>query len=164
MKNVGWYLALQLIVGYQRYVSPYKGFRCAYAYGTGCASCSQLGFRAIRVRGVLDGTRLLFARFARCRDAHEALVQRAELKSARRPTPFASRRLQQGGFCDALACVPCDAGCLDLSAVGSACDAASCCMGPTPCDVLSCWPWDDPRPKSLRQFQDSRRPGEPEMS
>ncbi|MDQ1813775.1 membrane protein insertion efficiency factor YidD [Massilia sp. CCM 9210] len=48
-------LALSAIGFYQRHLSPYKGFRCAYCAYTGNASCSALGARAIRRYGVWDG-------------------------------------------------------------------------------------------------------------
>jgi putative component of membrane protein insertase Oxa1/YidC/SpoIIIJ protein YidD len=48
-------LLLTLIRLYQRHVSPRKGFACAYRVHTGCASCSHLGYRAIRRYGVWQG-------------------------------------------------------------------------------------------------------------
>ena len=51
--------ALWAIVAYQRFVSPYKGFCCAYAFHTGHASCSTLGYRAIRRRGIPAGNAIL---------------------------------------------------------------------------------------------------------
>ena len=48
LKNVGRYLVLKSIVWYQRILSPHKGFSCANAHHTGCASCSRLGYRVIR--------------------------------------------------------------------------------------------------------------------
>jgi len=41
-------LVLAAITGYQTYLSPYKGFCCAYRVHTGRKSCSALGFRAVR--------------------------------------------------------------------------------------------------------------------
>ena len=45
-------LALAAITLYQRFVSPRKGFSCAYRFHTGGPSCSVLGFRAVRRYGV----------------------------------------------------------------------------------------------------------------
>lgn len=151
MKNVGRYLVLRSIVGYQRFLSPHKGFSCAYAHHTGCASCSRLGYRAIRRYGIRLGLRLLFARFGRCRAVYvdpPGRVASNELSSGHRAST--GRMHRQRGFCDALACVPCDAACIaapfDASAAGSACDAASCCANlPCPCDVASCWPSNSSR-------------------
>jgi len=52
MRHVPRDLALLAITLYQRHLSPYKGFRCAYALHTGRASCSRLGYRAIRRHGL----------------------------------------------------------------------------------------------------------------
>ena len=51
-------------------LSPRKGFSCAYLHHMGCASCSRLGYRAIRRRGIGLGLGLLCARFGRCRAVH----------------------------------------------------------------------------------------------
>jgi putative component of membrane protein insertase Oxa1/YidC/SpoIIIJ protein YidD len=84
-----------LIRGYQRFISPRKGFHCAYRVHTGCASCSTLGFRAIRRHGVTMGLHLLMRRFERCAEAKRQLQV-----LVRRPRP-------QAGFLDALDCLSC---------------------------------------------------------
>lgn len=63
--------ALLAIEGYQRLVSPYKGYHCAYGvlYGT---SCSQFGERAISEYGLLGGLILLRQQFRGC---HEAAIR-----------------------------------------------------------------------------------------
>lgn len=148
MDAIGRFLALEAIAAYQRFVSPYKGFRCAYAYHTGCASCSRLGYRAIRWRGLLDGLTLLFQRFDRCRNVYTRF---------RKPRPSHTRLAhRQRGFCDALACIPCDAGCAAAPCDATPCDAvslpdaANCCTSgcPSPCD---CWPWEREKPKREQQ-------------
>jgi putative component of membrane protein insertase Oxa1/YidC/SpoIIIJ protein YidD len=123
-------LALQAISLYQRYLSPYKGYRCAYAFHTGCASCSRLGFRAIRWRGVFDGLSLLVRRLGRCRDAFERYRQRPLAPTAACVAPTIAR--DQRGFCDVLGCIPCDAVPMD-----AACDCLSVGdCGMSPCDCL----------------------------
>lgn len=162
MQYVGRYLALRAISFYRRFISPYKGFRCAYAYHTGCASCSKLGFRAIRRHGVQVGLRLLFGRFDRCRDVYlRHVIERAATRGTLPEgalMPMGPMRRQRG-FCDALACVPCDAGCASAP-FEAAChgasilDAVNCCGAvpcPTPCDCLAApcdfWPWERRRTK-----------------
>jgi putative component of membrane protein insertase Oxa1/YidC/SpoIIIJ protein YidD len=108
-------LALLTIRAYQRHVSPRKGFSCAYRFHTGCASCSNLGFRAIRRFGLWKGVPLLQLRLQRCGVAHR--------RFGARPT----RRDLQGGFCDI------DLPCGDLHCASSACDAASSCGSPCDC-------------------------------
>ena len=63
-------LALWAIRLYQRTISPRKGFCCAYRAHTGHASCSALGYRAIRRFGVLDGMTVLRSRLYKCGLAH----------------------------------------------------------------------------------------------
>ena len=163
MHDIGRNLALSAISFYQRFLSPHKGFRCAYAQHTGSASCSQLGYRAIRRFGVGKGVGLLFQRFDRCRAAY--LDHRSSRSAASRVASggfsmaAGPRRLQRG-FCEVLACVPdagcaaapCEAGC---SGGSMAIDAANCCCSvPWP---SSCDPW--PRKRSSAQtrlFVDGR--------
>lgn len=118
-------LALAAIRGYQRHLSPHKGFSCAYRCATGRASCSAHGHRVIARCGLWTGLALLRRRLRLCGDTHRsrALVV---------PNPVL--HYQKGD------CVPCDcdAGCIpDLSCGGksSLCDAGACC-GDCSCDVL----------------------------
>lgn len=57
--------ALLAIGGYQRWVSPHKGYRCAHGalYGT---SCSEFGEQAIRDYGLIGGLILLPQQFRDC--------------------------------------------------------------------------------------------------
>lgn len=87
--------ALQSIALYKRYLSPYKGFSCAYRVHTGCASCSSLGYRAIRRFGLARGLRILDQRLQRCAIAH----RRYTIPKAKQARPHA-----QAGFCDVGGC------------------------------------------------------------
>lgn len=115
-------LALAAIGLYQRYVSPYKGFCCAYRAHTGGASCSALGARVIRRHGLLAGGVLLRQRLRRCGEVHRRIHP-----APRRPP--ASQR----GDCD-LGCMPdCDGPCDGpgkgfprLSGALDCCDCCSC--------------------------------------
>lgn len=96
-------LALAAIAIYQRFISPYKGFRCAYAALTGCRSCSQLGARAIRRYGLWDGLRVLDGRLHKCGVAYRRYHV---------PAPGPMLR-SQAGFLDCACdgpgnCNPCD--------------------------------------------------------
>ena len=86
--------ALFAITLYQRYLSPYKGYCCAYRSYTGGASCSMLGFRVIRRFGVWDGLKLLRDRLALCGVAYRRWV-RARLPARK-----------QKGFVEGLCCDP----------------------------------------------------------
>ena len=69
------------IGGYQRYLSPWKGFRCAYRVQRGRASCSQFAKRVALRRGLLAVPGLLRERFRRCAVAAKALAAK---RSSRR--------------------------------------------------------------------------------
>ncbi len=61
-------LVILAIRAYQRFVSPHKGFVCAYRVHTGRCSCSELGRRVVQRKGVFTGLLLLDARLQRCGD------------------------------------------------------------------------------------------------
>jgi len=114
-------LALGAIKFYQRYISQYKGFCCAYAAYTSDASCSTLGYRAIRRYGVLDGLSVLNRRLARCGMA-------SRIAKVARPMPMLRRR--QSGHID---CGGCDTpiggsswSCHDLLKILGGCSGCSC--------------------------------------
>jgi putative component of membrane protein insertase Oxa1/YidC/SpoIIIJ protein YidD len=79
---------LVLIRLYQAYLSPYKGFRCAYGTRTGRRSCSSFGYTAIERHGVIVGSLLLRRRFRKCAQAAEMTVRRTRLP------------MHQAGHCD----------------------------------------------------------------
>lgn len=126
-------LVLAAITGYQRYVSPHKGFCCAYRAHTGHQSCSVLGFRAVRRFGVLAGLAILRRRTNLCGVAHRrfSAVRRHALHS-------------QQGFCEVGCDLPCELpslnGCFSLS------DFASCCDGG--CD----WPSRNRKDQATEQY------------
>jgi putative component of membrane protein insertase Oxa1/YidC/SpoIIIJ protein YidD len=102
-------LALLAIRLYQRHLSPRKGYGCAYRVHTGAASCSVLGYRAIRRHGAWRGYVLLRRRLEKCGVAH------------RRHGAHAVHPKAQGGFCD----MPCDMPCNGSGAGGMGCDVLS---------------------------------------
>jgi len=116
-------IALAAIRGYQRFASPYKRFCCAYSFHTGNRSCSALGYRAIRSRGVLQGIAILQSRFERCHLAYMRYGSRVGPPQVQR------------GVCD-VACIPCDVPPVDCAP--TSCDIASACA-PSPCDCASLW-------------------------
>ncbi|MGI0494343.1 membrane protein insertion efficiency factor YidD [Alkalinema pantanalense CENA528] len=69
-------LAASLITGYQRYLSPYKGFSCAHRVLHGGESCSQYIKRTIVERGLSDAWPIARERFQDCRQAYEILRSR----------------------------------------------------------------------------------------
>jgi len=65
---------------YQRWLSPLKGFSCAYRRKRGAHSCSEFGRRVVTRFGVLKFIPLMRQRFARCAAAARALTERRKSK------------------------------------------------------------------------------------
>ena len=129
-------LALGAIRFYQRFLSPRKGFCCAYAAASGRGSCSALGYRAIRRYGVWRGIAVLDKRLDKCGVAY------------RRHHGVRSR---QAGFLDCACDVP--AGC-DLSG----CDMPHSCSKLMSCgDLLNFCDCDWRRQKKQRRSDGNTR-------
>lgn len=135
-------LVLMAIRGYQRYLSPHKGFCCAYRAHTGRCSCSALGYRAVRRYGTLNGIAVLRRRMYLCGVAHRRYAPSQPLGTYR---PARPPRAQRGDCaCD----LPCDFG---GGGSGGGCDlpdifrpdTCNTCNGCNGCD----WPSRDDRYK-----------------
>lgn len=127
---------LLAISAYQRYISPYKGFHCAFHAHTGRDTCSGYGYRVFARYGTLRGWRLLQRRFTACSAAAALLHERPE---AKQPRLIA----RQAGFLD---CGGCDAPGCDLPGLDSLpCDdivnIADCCNSAQR-KRKSCRDWD----------------------
>lgn len=111
-------LALFAIQLYKQYISPFKGFSCAYRVHTGGCSCSTLGQRAIRRHGLGPGLAILNKRLRRCGVAHR--------RFGSQPAP---RRLgAQAGLCDFSCDLPCEISGAKLCGIGEfLADFLSCC-------------------------------------
>jgi putative component of membrane protein insertase Oxa1/YidC/SpoIIIJ protein YidD len=106
--NPASFLIARVIEAYQRFISPYKGFRCAHRAVHGKDSCSQFAKRVVTRRGMFAMFPLLRRRFTECGVAAQVLDYEAR-ESARglneKPT---TRR------------------------------SSSCDVSPDACDVLDC--------------------------
>jgi len=112
-------LALAAIRGYQRWLSPLKGFSCAFRVWSGAESCSAYGYRVIERFGLRRGLGLLERRLALCRHVHRSsLVARGAV----RPLVRHPLRHRQRGHCD----LPCDASCCDLHHGDCVSDVLNC--------------------------------------
>ncbi len=133
-------IALAAIVGYQRYISPVKGFSCAYRVHTGGENCSAYGYRMIERYGVRVGLGLLRRRLDACGEQfrqHRPDRMTKRTNAAGVPggpnvpsgpnVPLPAH--QQAGFIDC-ACAALDLGSLDLAGCDtaiSACDVIGNC-------------------------------------
>ena len=77
------YTVAQIIVAYQRYLSPLKGFSCAHRAFHGGDSCSEWSRKAVLRAGLIRFPALLFRRLRACRIAYNMLT-RAQSDEPRR--------------------------------------------------------------------------------
>jgi len=77
-------LAVTAISGYQKFISPHKGFACAHRVLYGCESCSQYFKQVIAEEGIFIAIANAKGRFQECREANEIIKKRrAKCKSRR---------------------------------------------------------------------------------
>jgi putative component of membrane protein insertase Oxa1/YidC/SpoIIIJ protein YidD len=118
-------IALAAIRGYQRWISPHKGYCCALRAVTGGDSCSAYGYQVIERFGLRRGLGLLDRRLALCGHVHGRNAPAAPVRN-----PW---RHKEQGHCD----VPCDSPGCDAHGCGSVggdmLDLASC-----GCDIWDC--------------------------
>jgi uncharacterized protein len=133
--------ALSAISFYQKFLSPHKGFTCAYGAHTGRASCSSLGYRAIELHGLVVGFAILRKRTYLCGVAFRRFAK------PRNPVLW-----RQRGICDVGCDLPCHGGC-ELPSLDGTLEALSC-VDPSCCD------WRD-RKKKPEQEQNVYIPPKP---
>ena len=121
-------IALWTIRFYQRFISPIKGYCCAYRHHTDYASCSTLGFRAVRRFGFIDGMIVLQKRLHLCGVAYRRFAPQT-------PRPHRHQR----GDCD----LPCDLPCDSCDAPNLKSIKALDCLDACSCD----WPSREKRKK-----------------
>ncbi|MEW8287294.1 MAG: membrane protein insertion efficiency factor YidD [Candidatus Thiodiazotropha endolucinida] len=61
------------IKGYKRWISPYKGYRCAYAAYHNDMSCSDYGLKILKESGWRKFIKLMYVRFKYCYEASLAI-------------------------------------------------------------------------------------------
>ena len=66
-------MAIASIDGYQKYISPRKGFSCAHRHLYGGESCSQYIKQLVAEEGLFAAVRASRQRFAACREANQTL-------------------------------------------------------------------------------------------
>jgi uncharacterized protein len=113
------------IRGYQLYVSPYKGFRCAYRAKFGRWSCSEYAKQLALRLGASSLFKGLPRQFARCKAAYLALV------AARRERDEKKDKRHWLDACDCDSIEPCA-----QAMKGKSCESPLSCDA-TPCDCGS---------------------------
>jgi putative component of membrane protein insertase Oxa1/YidC/SpoIIIJ protein YidD len=94
-------VAIAAITGYQRYLSPHKGFRCAHRVLHQGESCSQYVKREVQEAGLVAALRSSRVRFAECKEANQIIRERRRdyllslSASASYPTPSLSQQASE---------------------------------------------------------------------
>jgi len=111
--------AIRMIEGYQRWISPRKGYACAHRILHGGTGCSGFAKAAIAEHGAIRALPLVRARFRAC---HAATLQ----LQAQDPLPPGQRRRSRWWDCL------------------HGCDISYCCGGgrSSPSDGCDCTPGD----------------------
>lgn len=120
------------ITGYQRYISPYKGFCCAYRVKHGGMSCSEYVKQALLQHGIWRAIPIAKQRFGECKLAASAVVAdgnnqyRTLMRRQNR-----SRQQKRNSSLDCCnGCSPIDLipseGCGSFEIAGGGADACSC--------------------------------------
>lgn len=121
-------LAIACIGGYQRYLSPYKGFAYAHRRLHGGDSCSQYIKTLLTQQGVIATLKASPERFQACRDAHQTLKSRYQCLSrqATISTNDQKRRSSDNSCTDS---IDCSSICFDISCEGLDCIPELDCGG-----------------------------------
>lgn len=126
-------LVAAVITGYQRHLSPRKGFCCAYRYHTGGMSCSEYARRMVLRRGVLSLWTALPRQFARCKKAHQSGVETLAPMRKRRPVrprdaDEEKKKRENRPWWERWDCSPCD-----VVYLLDGCGSAGNCHSPCDC-------------------------------
>lgn len=126
------------ITGYQKHISPHKGFVCAHRVLYGGESCSQYIKRVV----AQDGLKAAFVksreRFQACKQANQIL--RSENEESDNPAPKKAPFFSDDGT-SCVNCADVSCGCAEFAATTPDCGAADChtldCSG-VDCSILDC--------------------------
>jgi putative component of membrane protein insertase Oxa1/YidC/SpoIIIJ protein YidD len=117
-------IATTLITGYQKYISPYKGFSCAHRVLYGSESCSQYVKHIISEENLISALKSAKIRFQACREANQIL----KVQNQRKRDQECQNCMIDG--CPDLAGLGCDSiaecGSLDCSPPEINCNLADC--------------------------------------
>ncbi|MBD2430048.1 MULTISPECIES: membrane protein insertion efficiency factor YidD [Fischerella] len=88
-------ISIIAITGYQKYISPHKGFACAHRVLYGGESCSGYIKRVIATEGLQAGLLMSRDRFAACKQASQILFSCQRVKTARAKMQFANSESEE---------------------------------------------------------------------
>ena len=117
-------VAAALITGYQRWISPHKGFACAHRILHQGASCSQYTKQMILHHGLWTAMPLVRSRFQDCRAAHHTLLERRAQSALQAASGLEKAGRKANPDQPNKTCT--DQGCAVLDGAGSCGDVADC--------------------------------------
>jgi len=102
------YFVIAVIVFYQKYLSPYKGYSCAHAAYYRGDSCSTAISKIIRRQGLIAGWPAIKQQFTRCSHAYERYIEddRKKKKPKRSKKQGRCERYCDGLPCEIINCLP----------------------------------------------------------
>lgn len=92
------YIFIFIIRLYQRYISPHKGYRCAYAILHNQPSCSNSVINIIEINGLIRGWQLIMQQFNYCSLAYSK-IQKEENNKKKEKNSWCHP-------CDSINCIP----------------------------------------------------------
>ncbi|MFN6568487.1 hypothetical protein A6770_00310 [Nostoc minutum NIES-26] len=139
------------IRGYQKHISPHKGFACAHRVLYGGESCSQYIKRAIAQEGLIAAVSKSRVRFQACKQANQVLMSEEddtesteeEASNQQRPKKVPGKATQSSSISnnsgDNTYCPDCaDFSCNCIEIVNVIPDCGSLDCGSTDCNFLDC--------------------------
>lgn len=116
--------AISLINLYQNYLSPIKGYRCAYAVLHQAPSCSHAVKAIIQEHGYWLGRKLIKNRFKACKQSYYVLRNEAAPSSLRFREKSCLSKAAESCSCDPCQLIPIRSTSCDLGDCG--CDIGFC--------------------------------------
>ncbi|MEI6442247.1 MAG: membrane protein insertion efficiency factor YidD [Nostocales cyanobacterium ELA583] len=138
-------ISVTAITGYQRYISPHKGFKCAYHVLHGGESCSQYVKREIAEHGLKIAFFKTTQRFQACKQANQILhsqIENPELpeENTETETPNVKtapiKTSQNSSFFNTSDCADLSCNCAELLNIVPDCSIADCHS--LDCSALDC--------------------------
>ena len=132
-----WNPAVLAINGYQKFISPYKGFCCAHRVVTGDVSCSEYVKRLIQQKGLFSSLSDIRQRFSDCKASAICLNEMGEDGLDKRE----DEEKQEGSCLPDTACVACDLGAAIPSGCGEVSVGGAGSVVAGGCDGCACTPF-----------------------
>lgn len=129
-------IARASITGYQKYISPHKGFACAHRMLYEGESCSQYVKRMVAEKDLLAAIKASKQRFQACKEANRifrASREQTEPEKSRKPKKNGISCLEDPSICfSGWDCSGCQLGAEEINCFN--CSVFECCS----CDILNC--------------------------